>query len=69
MRKLFLFISIFITSLAFGQAGSGTRSNQTTICNPLNLSYRFCLDKPSRREAADPTMKVALKNGTEVKSL
>jgi xylan 1,4-beta-xylosidase len=29
---------------------------QTTICNPLNLSYRFCLDKPSRREAADPTM-------------
>lgn len=29
---------------------------QTTICNPVNLSYRFCLDKPSRREAADPTM-------------
>jgi hypothetical protein len=29
---------------------------QTTICNPLNLSYRFCLDNPSRREAADPTM-------------
>ncbi|MEO6721885.1 MAG: family 43 glycosylhydrolase [Ferruginibacter sp.] len=30
--------------------------NQTTICNPINLSYRFCLDTPSRREAADPTM-------------
>ncbi|MGC4102406.1 family 43 glycosylhydrolase [Ferruginibacter sp.] len=29
---------------------------QTTICNPVNLSYRFCLDTPSRREAADPTM-------------
>ncbi len=29
---------------------------QTTICNPLNLSYRFQLEKPSRREAADPTM-------------
>ena len=27
-----------------------------TICNPVNLSYRFCLDKPSRREAADPSM-------------
>jgi beta-xylosidase len=27
-----------------------------TICNPLNLSYRFCLDTPSRREAADPAM-------------
>lgn len=31
---------------------------QTTICNPLNLSYRFQLDKPSRREAADPAMVV-----------
>ncbi len=27
-----------------------------TICNPLNISYRFCLDEPSRREAADPTI-------------
>lgn len=27
-----------------------------TYCNPMNLSYRFCLDQPSRREAADPTM-------------
>jgi hypothetical protein len=29
---------------------------QPTYCNPLNLSYRFCLDQPSRREAADPTI-------------
>ena len=29
-----------------------------TICNPLNLNYRFQIDKPSRREAADPTMVV-----------
>jgi hypothetical protein len=34
------------------------RAQQTTICNPINLSYRFCLDTPSRREAADPTMVV-----------
>ncbi|MDR0845398.1 MAG: family 43 glycosylhydrolase [Tannerella sp.] len=27
-----------------------------TYCNPMNLSYRFCLDEPSRREAADPSM-------------
>ena len=32
--------------------------NPTTICNPMNLSYRYCLDAPSRREAADPTMVV-----------
>ncbi|HEY3372863.1 MAG TPA: family 43 glycosylhydrolase [Prolixibacteraceae bacterium] len=30
--------------------------NGQTYCNPMNLSYRFCLDQPSRREAADPTM-------------
>ncbi len=28
----------------------------TTFCNPIDLSYRFCLDEPSRREAADPTI-------------
>ncbi|MGD8782754.1 MAG: family 43 glycosylhydrolase [Ignavibacteria bacterium] len=27
-----------------------------TFCNPINLSYRFSLDEPSRREAADPTI-------------
>ncbi|MDR3095347.1 MAG: family 43 glycosylhydrolase, partial [Bacteroidales bacterium] len=27
-----------------------------TICNPIDLSYRFCLDTPSRREAADPSV-------------
>ena len=26
-----------------------------TICNPINISYRFCLNEPSRREAADPS--------------
>ncbi len=29
-------------------------SAQSTYCNPMNLSYRFRLDTPSRREAADP---------------
>ena len=33
-----------------------SKNKQTTICNPINLSYRFQLDKPSRREAADPTI-------------
>lgn len=27
-----------------------------TFCNPLDLPYRFQLDSPSRREAADPTL-------------
>jgi hypothetical protein len=47
-----------ITTIAFGQSAivDMTYSQQTTICNPLNLSYRFCLDDPSRREAADPVI-------------
>lgn len=27
-----------------------------TFCNPLNLNYRYQLDEPSRREAADPVI-------------
>ena len=27
-----------------------------TYCNPVSISYRFCIDTPSRREAADPTI-------------
>jgi hypothetical protein len=27
-----------------------------TVCNPVDLSYRFCLKSPSRREAADPSI-------------
>jgi hypothetical protein len=29
---------------------------QQTYCNPIDLPYRFQLEAPSRREAADPTM-------------
>ena len=37
-----------------GQASAAERP--ATFCNPLDLEYRFCLDKPSRREAADPAV-------------
>jgi xylan 1,4-beta-xylosidase len=49
---LLLFISAVTSITTFAQ------NKQTTICNPMNLSYRFMLDTPSRREAADPTMVV-----------
>lgn len=46
--------------LAFGLliflASQPGKVNAQAYCNPMNLSYRFCLDEPSRREAADPTM-------------
>ncbi len=41
--------------LSLGIAAQRTVA-QTTVCNPINLSYRFQLSKPSRREAADPTI-------------
>jgi xylan 1,4-beta-xylosidase len=49
-KLLLLLICVVVSFMAYTQ--------QTTICNPINLSYRFCLDTPSRREAADPTMVV-----------
>ncbi len=52
-RFLMMFVSIVASIVGYGQ-----NNKQTTICNPVNLSYRFMLDTPSRREAADPTMVV-----------
>jgi xylan 1,4-beta-xylosidase len=34
------------------------RLRPVTYCNPVDLDYRFALDEPSRREAADPTLVV-----------
>jgi len=33
---------------------TGQQQPAPSFCNPLNLQYRFGLDEPSRREAADP---------------
>src|SRR5688572_20359967 len=58
-RKTVLLLVCGIVSInTFSQKTTANILNQTTICNPVNLSYRFCLDTPSRREAADPTMVV-----------
>ncbi len=60
MQKIFRHIALlfFIAASLVVNAQNRDLVNQnpTTICNPVNLSYRFCLDAPSRREAADPTM-------------
>jgi hypothetical protein len=56
MKKLF-FTFLIIGSL-FGCQQPSEKDNieVNTICNPVNLSYRFQLEQPSRREAADPTV-------------
>ncbi len=59
--KFAAFFAFMLLLFACNQKQESTvvsQSEQTTICNPVDLSYRFSLDKPSRREAADPTMVV-----------
>lgn len=61
LKKLFVLVCLSCTFTVYSQTKSLVAPKQTTMCNPVNLSYRFCLDAPSRREAADPTM-VVFKN-------
>jgi hypothetical protein len=56
------YFSILIPLVACIVLGSCKKEEQLTsvdfrtVCNPVNLSYRFCLEKqPARREAADPS--------------
>src|ERR1035437_6734826 len=58
LKALLVFVFSCYMFALYSQNKSVNSSKQTTICNPVNLSYRFCLDAPSRREAADPTMVV-----------
>jgi xylan 1,4-beta-xylosidase len=58
-KKIFVLLVCFGGTLALHAQNKSLK--QATICNPMNLSYRFCLDAPSRREAADPTM-ITFKN-------
>ncbi len=51
---------VVLTVMAgFGSAevqAANQTSRPQTFCNPLALAYRFQLNMPSRREAADPTL-------------
>ena len=60
MRLKLIIILFLISGITAKGQSSDTKSAENkpakTYCNPLNISYRFCLDKPSRREAADPVI-------------
>src|SRR4051812_15191323 len=56
MKNLFLACCFIIAGYCANAQLVLSKSKQTTIINPVNLSYRFMLDTPSRREAADPAM-------------
>jgi len=57
-KSIKLIILIILNFLLLScQPGQEPINNQKlTFCNPVNISYRFGLDEPSRREAADPTV-------------
>ncbi|MGB5262888.1 MAG: family 43 glycosylhydrolase [Lutimonas sp.] len=53
-------LSFLFLGLLFNQCentkNKPTQEEFLTVCNPMNLSYRFMPDGVSRREAADPTV-------------
>jgi xylan 1,4-beta-xylosidase len=57
-RSFVLLLLMTLAIAASGQNADLINLRPSTISNPMNLSYRFCLDEPSRREAADPTIVV-----------
>lgn len=57
-RILILLLAGIASTVVFAQRTDLNSLQPGTICNPMNLSYRYCLDAPSRREAADPAMVV-----------
>ena len=54
IKVLLCCLSIYCSTIAFSQQNQ--QKVQSTFCNPLDLNYRFELEAPSRREAADPTV-------------
>ncbi len=56
MKKLITLIFLLVFLIACENKQGITEDNITTICNPVDLNYRFQSNQPSRREAADPTI-------------
>lgn len=49
-------VCLFLLMLSGSVFISCKPRGQDSFCNPLDISYRFQLDSPSRREAADPSI-------------
>ena len=55
MKQYFILIGL-LALICCSQKQEESKIEFQTVCNPVDLSYRFCLNEPSRREAADPSM-------------
>lgn len=56
ISKAVLFVFLLLLLSACRTGNKAVPQSVPTYCNPIDLSYRFCLEEPSRREAADPTV-------------
>jgi xylan 1,4-beta-xylosidase len=56
MKQTTLVLFLALLMIGCNQKSQPDKLTIKTICNPVNLSYRFTLDEPSRREAADPSV-------------
>lgn len=56
MKFLILCFSLFMLFSEALNAGEKPEKKAISFCNPINLNYRFQLEEPSRREAADPSI-------------
>lgn len=54
--KWTLLVAVLVVFLATSAAWAQGTATPRTFCNPIDISYRFQLDQPSRREAADPVI-------------
>ncbi|HEX4265133.1 MAG TPA: family 43 glycosylhydrolase [Verrucomicrobiae bacterium] len=55
-REILCAGTFFIAAIGGGTLASPAAERPQTFCNPVDLTYRFQLDSPTRREAADPTL-------------
>ena len=56
MKFLTVIFAFFLIMTGCRERDAAEKISLTTFSNPVNLSYRFTLDEPSRREAADPSV-------------
>jgi xylan 1,4-beta-xylosidase len=56
MKSTFTWLALFLSLAACQNKSQMDNSMLQSFCNPLDLSYRFGLEEPSRREAADPSV-------------
>ena len=56
IQNKFIILAATFGLFIAGSTIAPAENRPQTFCNPLNLDYRFQLDAPSRREAADPAI-------------